>query len=316
MKFLKLVALGAAALLACAPAAAQNIATLPNAATLTGVEKMPAAQGTGCATKVQPCVSVAISPAAIATYLAPTFQPKDAGLDAIAALATQPFGRSLLTQADAASVRSYLGVAASGANTDITSITGSAARLTTARTVAISGAVTGTATAFNGTAAITIPVTALDVGAATAGTLPLIRGGTGRTTASPVLSAARQSASSFQTITNAFTTIQVNTAAIDTAACFSTTTSICTLAEAGIYVLSAKLRVADGAGSGVSYGIGIGTSNADSASFFWSVTAGSRLGIANSVIWNGAVGDQIRLFAYADQSLPVTGAELNIYRIR
>lgn len=107
MKFLKLVA---AALLACAPAAAQNIATLPNAATLTGAEKMPAAQGTGCATKVQPCANVAISPAAIATYLAPTFQPKDADLDAIAALATQPFGRSLLTQADAASVRSVLGL--------------------------------------------------------------------------------------------------------------------------------------------------------------------------------------------------------------
>jgi len=110
MTFMKLIALGAAALLACAPAAAQNIATLPNAATLTGAEKMPAAQGTGCPTKVQPCASVAISPAAIGTYLAPTFQPKDADLDAIAALATQPLGRSLLAQADAAAVRSVIGL--------------------------------------------------------------------------------------------------------------------------------------------------------------------------------------------------------------
>ena len=38
----------------------------------------------------------------------------------------------------------------------------SAAKLTTARTIALSGAATGTATSFNGTANITIPVTAID----------------------------------------------------------------------------------------------------------------------------------------------------------
>lgn len=61
--------------------------------------------------------------------------------------------------------------------------TGSAASLTTARTIAISGPITGTATAFNGTANITIPVTALDVGnAAVTGTLAVDHGGTGVTT--------------------------------------------------------------------------------------------------------------------------------------
>ena len=54
-------------------------------------------------------------------------------------------------------------------------------QLTTARTIGISGAVTGTATSFNGTGNITIPITALDVSKATAGTLPIARGGTGRT---------------------------------------------------------------------------------------------------------------------------------------
>ena len=54
-------------------------------------------------------------------------------------------------------------------------------QLTTARTIGISGAVTGTATSFNGTSNITIPITALDVSKATAGTLPIARGGTGRT---------------------------------------------------------------------------------------------------------------------------------------
>lgn len=58
-----------------------------------------------------------------------------------------------------------------------------ATTLQTARTIAISGPVTGTATSFNGSANITIPVTALDVGHANVtGTLPVARGGTGVTT--------------------------------------------------------------------------------------------------------------------------------------
>ena len=56
-----------------------------------------------------------------------------------------------------------------------------AGQLTTARTIAISGGATGTATSFNGTANITIPVTALDVSKANAGTLAVARGGTGAT---------------------------------------------------------------------------------------------------------------------------------------
>ena len=58
---------------------------------------------------------------------------------------------------------------------------GSATKLATARTIGISGGATGTATSFNGSANITIPVTALDVSKATAGTLPVARGGTGQT---------------------------------------------------------------------------------------------------------------------------------------
>jgi hypothetical protein len=52
------------------------------------------------------------------------------------------------------------------------SITGSAASLTTARTIALSGAATGTATSFNGTDNITIPVTALNASNLNAGTVP------------------------------------------------------------------------------------------------------------------------------------------------
>lgn len=56
-----------------------------------------------------------------------------------------------------------------------------AGQLTTARTIAISGGATGTATSFDGSANITIPVTALDVSKANAGTLAVARGGTGAT---------------------------------------------------------------------------------------------------------------------------------------
>ena len=62
-----------------------------------------------------------------------------------------------------------------------------AAKLTTKRTIALSGGATGTATGFDGSANISIPVTALDVSKASAGTLPVARGGTGQTT----LAAAR-----------------------------------------------------------------------------------------------------------------------------
>lgn len=57
---------------------------------------------------------------------------------------------------------------------------GSADKLVTARTIALSGGATGTATAFDGSADITIPVTGLDIGAANAGVLPAAHGGTGR----------------------------------------------------------------------------------------------------------------------------------------
>lgn len=106
----RLAVIAAACLIACAPALAQDVRTLPLAAPLTGAEKMASVQGTGCASKTTPCAAVAVTPSLIATYLAPTVQPRDADLDAIAALSTVDFGRQLLTKADAASVRSTLGL--------------------------------------------------------------------------------------------------------------------------------------------------------------------------------------------------------------
>ncbi len=79
--------------------------------------------------------------------------------------------------------RSNLGAAASGANTDITSITGSAAKLTTSRTFQTNLASTA-ATGFDGSGNNTHGVT---------GTLPIANGGTGGTTAA----AARTSLGAF-----------------------------------------------------------------------------------------------------------------------
>ena len=63
-------------------------------------------------------------------------------------------------------------------------VSGSAATanaLTTARTIAISGNVTGTATSFDGSGNISIPVTAINADGITSGTLGVARGGTGAT---------------------------------------------------------------------------------------------------------------------------------------
>jgi len=65
---------------------------------------------------------------------------------------------------------------------NLTGTASNATVLQTARTIAISGGVTGTATSFNGSANITIDATAINVGTATAGTLAVARGGTGATT--------------------------------------------------------------------------------------------------------------------------------------
>lgn len=79
--------------------------------------------------------------------------------------------------------------------TTVSGNAGSATKLANSRTIGISGAVTGTATAFDGSANITIPITALNVSNATTGTLPIARGGTGATSASAALTALGAAAS-------------------------------------------------------------------------------------------------------------------------
>lgn len=75
------------------------------------------------------------------------------------------------------------------------SITGSAASLATARTISLFGAVTGTATSFDGSTDITIPVTEIDP-TALLGPVPVDKGGTGATSASAARSSLGAAATS------------------------------------------------------------------------------------------------------------------------
>lgn len=70
-------------------------------------------------------------------------------------------------------------IATTATAADSATTAASADKLSASKTIAISGGATGTATGFDGSANITIPVTALDVSTATAGVLPIARGGTG-----------------------------------------------------------------------------------------------------------------------------------------
>ena len=347
MRMIRWVAAAAAALLAAAgaPAMAQTQvrdSALPGASTLTGTEKIRTAQGSGCATSVSPCASVTVTPAQLGKYLATdpsmvaAFQPIDVDLSAIAALTTQPFGRTRLTDPDAATARGALGLGtlatqsgtfsgtSSGTNTgdqnSVSGNAGTATKLVTAR--AINGV------PFDGTAPVTI--TATDPGAARLGAnaditslaglataLSVTQGGTGRATTFPYV-VASQSGSTIATVAQSFTTIIMNAGSGNPASAYSTSTGILTIPESGLWLFMAKLRLADGGSAGISYGVGIDTSNADSAAFQWGLTTGKRNGLVNFRLRYSTAGEQIRVFAYVDNStaVAITAAELDAIRLQ
>lgn len=89
------------------------------------------------------------------------------GTSAMSLYTLSALGRTLGGIANQAAGRAAIGAAASGANTDITSITGSAATLTTARTISATGDATWSVS-FNGsanaTAALTLATTGVSAG--------------------------------------------------------------------------------------------------------------------------------------------------------
>ncbi|MDB6023418.1 MAG: hypothetical protein JWQ04_3275, partial [Pedosphaera sp.] len=92
---------------------------------------------------------------------------------------------------------------------------------------------------------------------------------------------------------------------------FSTANNWYVVPTNGVYMVTTKLRFADTLGStltSVGYGQGADTSNADSPSFQWFVTANAsassanRNGSLNSRVSHFNAGDQIREFTYVDGS--------------
>jgi hypothetical protein len=75
--------------------------------------------------------STAFDAAGAAAAAQAASQPLDTDLTAIAALTTTSFGRDLLTQADAAAVRTYIGVSSSGSSQPVDALLTAIAALTT-----------------------------------------------------------------------------------------------------------------------------------------------------------------------------------------
>jgi hypothetical protein len=141
--------------------------------------------------------------------------------------------------------------------------------------------------------------------------------------ARPRLVAMRFGNTAFQNNGAGFITLQINATVIDTANAFNTATWIYTVPETGVYEVNAKVRLADATPAGISYGLGIDTSNVDSAGFFWGVTnannlgTGNRQGLFNSRIMALNAGDPLRAFTYVDNpsAVGVIAAELSCYRL-
>lgn len=136
---------------------------------------------------------------------------------------------SIALGATTASLAGLTSVAATTLTGALTGNASTATTLQTARSIAISGPITGTATSFNGSSDITIPVTSLDVGHTNVtGTLAVDHGGTGVTTstgsgsvvlsASPALTGTPTApTASVGTNTNQIATTAFVTSAVDAA---------------------------------------------------------------------------------------------------
>lgn len=118
---------------------------------------------------------------------------------------------------------------------------------------------------------------------------------------------------SFQTISTAFTTVDVGgvstasprTSLADPSASFNATTSIYTVPVTGLYQCSGSLRLNDATAASVNYGLGIHTSNADGPWFLWSSFASNATGPRRATgaylrVASFNAGDQLRLYAYVD----------------
>lgn len=201
----------------------KTITDLPAAAALTGDELVPADQGSNTVKiTVQGLANYAVGSNANLASLAAAISAANklfyfTGVGTGALADFTAYGRSLVAVADDAAGRTVLNAAKSGTNTDITSITGSAAKLTTSRTIAFTGDATGTGSfdgSANYSAALTLAASGVSAGTygqvtvnakgqVTGGTIatPIANGGTGAATAAAARTALGVAFTSWASLT-------------------------------------------------------------------------------------------------------------------
>lgn len=116
---------------------------------------------------------------------------------------------------------------------------------------------------------------------------------------------------------NAFTTVPLNNVVTDTASGWNWTTNSYVVPVTGTYLIVSHVRLVDGAPVGVSYGQGVDSMNADSPSFLWATTNGTRNVVMNTRIVQLTAGTAVRLFTYIDSPSPISviGASLSIQQL-
>ncbi len=109
-----------------------------------------------------------------------------------------------------------------------------------------------------------------------------------------------------------FNIITLPTVVSDTGNNYNASTNIYTAPVTGVYQITTKLRPADGLPANISYGQGAGIANADGPHFQWFVTTSTRNGSLNIRTTRLTAGDQVRMYAYADSTLGIIAAEMDI----
>jgi hypothetical protein len=123
----------------------------------------------------------------------------------------------------------------------------------------------------------------------------------------------------YSILNNTFDTLRLPTVVTDSAAAFNTSTNIYTVPVSGVYDISLKFRLTDSTASGISYGLGVGPTNADSAQFSWYVGAPVRSGALYRRTSYFAAGTLLRAFAYYAGNMATNGifsSDLTILRVR